>query len=427
MPSVDTTVRYGTPSFAVEHQAGRQLMALRRRSLCAIAVVSLWVIAHDATAGAGPPITAQADRLEKSGNVAAAADLLSELAQQYPQDYHLQLRTAWLYFRAKRYTKAEGYYRNAVRLSEGSPESRLGLAWSLARGNKRRQARAIFGGLEQEQPYHPSVVLGLQLTDSRTVEFFPSFAIAYHNYANHPLKSWAAATEIRLAVSWRRQLDFAATYRFSRFFARALGSGSLGSENSDFDQHEGYATASYAAKRAGVSLHYAYLNDGSGWLPHVHVMGMTGRVTAFGDILAAGVFSLYDDINVLQGSAGWRSPALGHVSFLPEILLQHGDGDLFVSGRLTGWFSWNWLTLWAGGKYGEQLRPADLSREIVYNIPEHVLFGLWAGVGVTLGRVIDLSMGYAIDQLEIAAQPGGMRRTVAQYAGLQLAVWNLGF
>ena len=254
MLSVDLTVRHETPSLGVDHTAaGRRTSRHLRRSLGALAVLSLWLLAHDARADLDQPIAAQADHLEKSGNIAGAASLLAELAQQYQQDYHLQLRTAWLYFRAKRYVEAEGYYRRAVRLSEGSSESRLGLAWSLARGNKQRQARAIFGGLEQEQPYHPSVVLGLQLTDSRTVRFFPSFAVAYHNYANHPLKSWAAATEIRLAVSWRRQLDFAATYRFSRFFARALGSGSLGSENSDFDQHEGYATASYAAKRAGGS------------------------------------------------------------------------------------------------------------------------------------------------------------------------------
>jgi tetratricopeptide (TPR) repeat protein len=364
----------------------------------------------------------RAARLEQAGAYGRAADALRPLCARFDQDYALLLRTAALFARGGRPAAAELFYRRALALSGGSRESRIGLAWALAAQKEREAAHAQFKALELRHPDDPVVVRGLIATAAPEPLWVPSVGALYHFYANHPFKRWALGMETTLAVRPWRAVGVFAAYRYLHFFAPTSPAGAALDGAADFDQHGLFLGASYGGTRLSASVRGAYLNDGSGLFPHTFVAGLAGAVAFIGEFATATTVSFYDDLTVTQASLGWRSPALGPFTLRPEVALQHADGDLFVAGRLEGGFAWRWLTIWAGGTLGRQFRPTDLKHNIVYAIPEHLLFGLAGGLQVRPSRGLQLVAFYAIDQLELPGASGARRRTVAQYAGLRLAL-----
>jgi hypothetical protein len=339
----------------------------------------------------------RATELERNGRLREAATLMAELADRYEQDYFLQLRAGRLHLRAKRYAQAERFFDAASVLSRGSEESRAGLA------------RARAGTVPAD------------------IAFYPSAGAVYHNYANHPFKGWAIGADATLELWLRQTVGLSAAYRYLQFFAPERGLPGSGARPQDFVQHALHLRGTFATARAAASLHYAYLDDGSGLFPQLHVSGLSGSIRLYGEIMPALSVSFYDDFPVYQGSLGWHLPIWSVFSMTPEVRFQHGDNDFYVAGRLTGAVSWRWLSFWVGGSYGEQLRPTDLSQQVVYNIAEQLMFGLFAGASVRIAHRVDLTASYAIDQLEAADPPRGMRRSVGQYARLQVTVQNLGF
>ncbi|MCA9705369.1 MAG: hypothetical protein KDK70_05950, partial [Myxococcales bacterium] len=106
-------------------------------------LLALWVGPAAASAAAQPDPQAQPDpralpgaieeveALEERGRVAAAARRVEGLARDYPQDYGLRIWAGWLRYRAGHWRRAQRHYRQAIELSGGSVDSRLGLGWSL--------------------------------------------------------------------------------------------------------------------------------------------------------------------------------------------------------------------------------------------------------------------------------------------------------
>lgn len=65
---------------------------------------------------------------ERVGNYAEAIKVLSPLYSRYPKGYTLNLRFAWLFYLAKKYTNAQEYYHQASLLKPQAIDPRLGLA-----------------------------------------------------------------------------------------------------------------------------------------------------------------------------------------------------------------------------------------------------------------------------------------------------------
>ena len=57
------------------------------------------------------------------------------------------------------------------------------------------------------------------------------------------------------------------------------------------------------------------------------------------------------------------------------------------------------LTLWVGGKYGDEKRAAYLTVAYIYNSPATIPYGWWAGVTVRPGQKTALTLGYTYDRL----------------------------
>src|SRR5262249_13557306 len=62
------------------------------------------------------------------------------------------------------------------------------------------------------------------------------------------------------------------------------------------------------------------------------------------------------------------------------------------------------FSLWAGGKYGDEVRPVYFSVPVVYNIPERIPYGAWGGGSLNVSDDVRIHVSYALDRLR---QPDG--------------------
>ena len=166
---------------------------------------------------------------------------------------------------------------------------------------------------------------------------------------------------------------FEGTYRYTRF-EPAAGAG-IG----PWDQHEAYATLGFSRPLAGVALHYAFVHDGSGALGASHHVGFTARVSPFGDVELRGSASFYDDMTVLRAEPSWRIPIAGGFSVRPGAAVAWASGAVRGTAMLTLSLDRSLGSLWAGGKYGVETRPVYFAVPVVYDIPESIAYGAWAG------------------------------------------------
>lgn len=400
--------------------------------------------------------TAEVDRLEEAGDLKRAADLQEELARTYPQDYAGVLRSAWLAYRAGRYVRAGKAYRAALSLSPQSLDARLGLAWTLAKEGDREQAHGLFMALKKEAAGNPSVLAGLKETAAAppSTVLAPLAGFGVLAYDGHELKKWALATTVGLSLRATR-FQLTAAYRYSYFAtvgsmnsqnsaligsqSGALGPGpgappppppppgsvpagngngsglGNGAGGSGFSHHEAYLTSRYDLERFGVGAQYAYIYDGSGEYGHVHLGGLSLRYSPWGDIMLSGNVSAYQDATIWRGVLAWRIP-LGIFGVTPGVALQGNGEKARVAGELAVDLRWRLLSLYIGGRYGDQERLAYLERLVVYDVPETINYGGWAGLGLQLGR-LGISLTYSIDRYESSTG----QRSNGHFAGLTLS------
>lgn len=424
-------------------------LILLTASLCVLCVCA-------STAGADvyTEKTADVARLEKAGRLKRAADVQEALARSFPQDYAVVLRSAWLAYRAGRYARAGKAYRAALALSPQSLDARLGLAWTLAKEGDREQAHELFMTLKKEAAENPSVSAGLKETAAAppSMVLAPLAGFGVLAYDGHQLKKWALATTVGLSLRAAR-FQLTAAYRYSYFAtvgsahsqssalissqSGALGPGpgvpppppppgSVPSGNgsgaglgngagSGFSHHEAYLTSRYDVERFGIGAQYAYIYDGSGEYGHVHLGGLSLRYSPWGDIMLSGNVSAYQDATIWRGVLAWRLP-LGIFGVTPGVALQGNGEQARVAGELAVDLRWRWFSLYVGGRYGDQERLAYLERLVVYDVPETITYGGWAGLGLQLGR-LGVGLTYSIDRYESSAG----QRSNGHFAGLTLS------
>ena len=166
----------------------------------------------------------------------------------------------------------------------------------------------------------------------------------------------------------------------------------------------GTAHAGYESIAAGLLFEGGIVQDGSGLYGTSLHAGASARWTRYGDVFIHGSVSAYEDATIGRLAPQWKIHVAGPVSVLPGFALQFAPGGAFPNASLTGIGEWASVSIWAGGKAGEEVRPAYLDQNVVYDIPERVEFGAWAGA-----RARPLSWPVATGQLLVRSTPAHRR------------------
>ena len=316
------------------------------------------------------------------------------------------LAKAWQAFAAGKFALAEQLYGQAAALSDNNGDAELGLGWSLQRQERCAEARLHFLRVRRDVKwYEQSALQGLALCPPpRRLRLYPALTQGVYGYSQHPHREYATATTARLGALVHERWLLGAAYRFSYFSTRDQGS-------APWLQHDVYLSAGYAADRLGVSLHYGVLHGalsspvafaGSAAADYAdtsHHIGATARYSPFGDGLLTLALSMYPTDTVVRGELSWWLPIATGLQVRPAAAMQWSGGTLRPSGALTLSYQHTRFGLFLGGKYGAELRPAQLDREVVYNGPERIPYGLWTGLSVRPGASFTLTASYAYDCL----------------------------
>jgi tetratricopeptide (TPR) repeat protein len=369
----------------------------------------------------------QAAALERAGKSAQAASALAAIEPRYRQDYALQLKLGWLYFKATRYVAAERHYRRALALSPRSLAARHGLAWTQLRRGRALAAREGFLAVLSRQPLNRMAKLGLSLSKRgqparkpAAIVFTTGSTLEAQLYQNHPVKSSAFGLSAMIGAQIIERLSLAARYRYTSFsVTRALQH--LLSES--FDQHELYLSSSFSHRFLMLEAHYGLVHDGSDTFDSTHqwAVGASVSLGALGRISALASGSHYDDMTVLRATPRYRVTLWQQLSFDASLMLtrattneRHGqlegaDEQLLISGALAATLHVSIGDFYVGGRVGDQVRPADLALGITANSYDRVGMGLFGGFTLDLARLrgksahtpkVQLDVGYELVQLE---------------------------
>lgn len=314
------------------------------------------------------------------------------------------LEQAFQAFAAGRFALSEQLYRQAAALDPSSADAELGIGWSLQRQGRCAEARSHFQ-LVQKRRDDAGALQGLALCPApRRLRLYPALTQAAYMYSQHPRRDLASATTARLGALVYERWLLSAAYRFSYFSTHDKNS-------APWLQHDLYLSAGYAARLLGLSLHYGLLHGAltapvavaggaaADYADTSHHFGFTARYSPFGDGMLAAAVSLYPTCTVVRGELSWWLPIVRGLRARPAAALQWSGSALRPSAALTVAYDHSRFGLFGGGKYGPELRPAQLGYEVVYNGPERIPYGLWAGVSGRPGGGFTLSLSYAYDRM----------------------------
>jgi tetratricopeptide (TPR) repeat protein len=347
----------------------------------------------------------------------AAICVLSNLLPRYPQDVDLPLELGSLLYRRDRFRESLHLYELARARSIAGGEADLGIGWALFKLGRYGEAAGSFRAVLATKPDDRSAKEGLALCTQppisptgKRVVFGPLVAQSVYLYRDHPLIDYALASTARLDARVADRYYAAVTYRYSYFSPSrssnghgSNGSGANGNGSNEataaWSQHDVYADFGINLKSLGATLHYALVDDGSDYAGTSHHIGITGRYSSFVDIFLNLSASFYSDESVLRSEVSVRIPIYAGISLRPAGAVQWTSGSFFNTAALTLLYYHPRVSLWLGGKLGDERRAAYLNVGYVYIGPQRVPYGLWAGAAVYPGAKFSLSLGYNLDRL----------------------------
>lgn len=340
---------------------------------------------------------AAAGALDRAGRPGDAARALAAALPRYPQDYALPLQIAYRHYLAGRYQEAEWYYEEAIRRSPRALEAQLGLAFSLEKEGRAADAGAVFAWILGEDPENAEARAGRARCAPRP-SWRTTLSLAGNGgyFPGDPYRRLSGGGTVSATFAHRGGFFVGGAYRYSHFAPN--GASGLGA----WDQHEAFANLGYSGAIGGLSLHYGFARDGSGALGDSHHLGLTARVSPFGDIEVRGALSFYDDGEVLRIEPSWRIPVAFGLSVRPGLAAEYALGEALVTGMLTLSLDRGPWSLWAGGKYGDELRPVYFAAPAIVNATQKIAYGGWAGASVNVSEGVRIQLSYALDRLKQA-------------------------
>lgn len=344
-----------------------------------------------------------ASRASTAAEQDAAILALTALLPAYPQDVDLPLELGRLAYQRERYPDALRAYELARERSAPGGDADLGIGWTQLKRGRCTEATAAFRAVLAAKPADRSPKEGLSLCATGTAPasmqtapsrlwLAPLFAQSFYIYRDHPLIRFGVAPTARLDALFRGRYYGAIAYRYTYFAPqndRAAG----------WNQHDLYLDLGITSKVAGATLHYALVSDGSDYAGTSHHVGLTGRYSFYGDLFLNLAASFFSDNPVLRGELSIRIPVVAGFGLRPAGALQWTPGALYKTASLTLFYDHSRVSLWLGGKLGEEMRAAYLNVGYVYIGPQHIPYGVWAGASVRPGARFTLALTYTYDRL----------------------------
>jgi FMN reductase len=327
---------------------------------------------------------------EARGDYAGAARTLTAVVDDYKQDYAIALELAWALAGAGNDATAERAYRVALARAPASRDARLGLAWTLAREGRCGDARDMAAPL-RDGDAASAMNRHCQASKRSGVAVYAAFdAYAFPGIAS---KSTGLGALAGLTGTSASGWTFGGAFRDTAF-APASGSAASG-----FSQVEGYAHAGYEGRRLGLLLEGAVVDDGSALLGLSEHVGASGRWSPFGDLLLDVSLSLYRDETVPRAALTWSLPVAGPLRLAPGFAAQDVAGQWLGNASLAALLSISGASTWVGVKWGPEERPAYLLAQVVYDLPERVAWGAWAGTRLHVAGPLSMFATYSFDRL----------------------------
>jgi tetratricopeptide (TPR) repeat protein len=328
---------------------------------------------------------------ERSGDLSRATLELELALPEYPDDYALTLRLAWLLFLQQRYAEAERAYRAASRVSKDAPLARLGLSWSLVRQQRCDEARQVLASVDTTDDTAPLVAAIAACEQATRVHGSVWSALGGARYSDHPWKSRSADLSLGMALALPVHWSLGASYRGLRLQANDA-------RVPNVDQHEGYLQAGYAGASFGLSLHGALLFAGYSTLGRSEHIALAARWTSVGDALLELTASIYPDLLVARIAPAW-AVRLGRYRLVSGLSVEHFARETLLSGSLSASVDVSFFSLSAGGKYGPEYRAAYLSRSAVFNSEDRSEWGAWLSVRTGVSAHLELFATFTLIQL----------------------------
>lgn len=360
----------------------------------------------------------------------SAARVLTALMPRYPQDGEIPLQLGWLQFRAGRYAEAVQSYSLSVARSSGGGDAELGLGWSLLKLGRCDEARPHFRAVLAARGGQGNAADGLRECDAPAAALAPAASSAdasqpktastpaakrwwlqpqlgqnVYLFQNQSVIKSGLATTARLDGLFLGRYYASAAYRYSYFSARD-------GKTVPWDQHDLYLSAGLTAKSAGLTLHYALVADHSGYTGTSHHLGLSGRYSYYADLLLNGSASFYSDEKVLRGELAVRMPIGRGFSVRPGFALQWAatmtttatattiTTTAYKTPSLTLMWDHRFVSLWAGGKYGDEKRPALFAVSYIYNGAAVMPYGAWFGITARSRAALNTTLSYSYDRMQ---------------------------
>jgi hypothetical protein len=333
----------------------------------------------------------RAGRAEQRGDLAGAAQALASQVEAYPQDYSIALALGWTYFRAGRYVEAERAYRAAMERAPASTDARLGLAWSLVHEGRCDEASE---GLRA----HADTASSVPDCDApRPHTWTLSAAWNEYLFPSHPYKASGTGFVAGVGATFGQGWTLGGAYRFVRFATTAT------TTLKPFAQNEGYFDAGITRPAFALLARGAVALDGTGAFGTSEHVGVSGRWTPSAslglDLKLDGALSVYPDTTAARIAPSVRVHLVGPLSIVPGVAAQRVSGQSFWNTSLSLLVDTSRASLWVGGKYGEEARPAYLDAHVIYDVPERIEWGAWAGARVSVTHALGLTATYAFDRI----------------------------
>ncbi len=361
------------------------------------------------------------------GEPREAARILSPVVEAYPQDYEVALQLGCYSFSAGDYASAERAYREALVRAPAGVDARLGLAWTLVRRGRCEDAKLEIRPLEREPRADDVTAACAAPAGPPEPPTTLSFAFTRWQFPGDSLKTGATGLFVGASERVSSEWSLGLSYRYASVdtqqtetrFAPPPGAPpgappmrQVTTTTSRFAQNEAYAHAAWSSLVLGLGLHAALVSEGSGTLGTSEHVGMVGRWSPFGDLLVDVSVSRYRDETVSRIAPSWTLPIAGPLRLVPGLAVQRVGGATLASASLSVLLDWPGLSLWAGGKYGQEERPAYLAQSIVYDLTDRVTWGAWGGLRLRLGDGIGLAATYAYDRLRVSGSAQGQTSAV---------------
>ena len=327
-----------------------------------------------------------AERANAAQAYAAALQRVEAALHNYRGDYQLTLMRARLQLRLMHYRDAEQSYRNAVAISDGAIDARLGLGWSLL-----QQGKCAAAVHELERLDHPLAHRGIeQCQMGSAVHGSLWISGGGATFVDHPWKRRYGDATAGMTLQPNAGLTFALAYHFLRAAAtdrRVAG----------IDQHELYLQAGLVSGALMLQMHGATVwsadptTDGS-----THA-GLSGRYLALGNVLEESALevaiSRYPDLWVGRVAVSGRL-AFGTWSLTPGISILRVREETLTAGSLSLSKTFGVLTLWVTGKLGPEYRAAYLAQFALLNSEDRSVWSGGAGARARLSVSWSLLAGY---------------------------------